>query len=544
VNASILLLGALIAFTIAYRFYGSLLTKLFGVDSSRLTPAHTKRDGIDYEPAKNWWVLFGHHFSSICGAGPIVGPVLAVAWWGWMPSVIWLIIGAIWMGAVSDFSSLFVSMRHEGQSIARIAEPEISRKGQLLFSVFIWISLILVIAVFSIFAAKTFVAEPQSVVPSFGLIPVAVLTGYLLYKTRTNNAVATTLGLALLIALLFLGHQSPFSLPDLFGLTTENAWIIILLIYCFIASITPVQILLQPRDYLASFLLFAVIFLGIACVFIQQPQISTPAFIAFQPDAWPNAGPLWPMLFVTIACGAISGFHSLVSSGTTCKQISSEGHACRIGYGGMLVECLVGVLVLICVTTSLNNTDITNILKTDGPIGVFGQGYGKLSQTFLGPYGITFAILALNAFILTTLDSATRITRYLTTELFGINNKYIATLLVVIAAGALAMTGQWQRLWPAFGTANQLIAGITLLVASCWLLNRGKRIRYTLIPSILMLVTTIGAFIWQLWSSLHEAKPDYIIAGICLGLIILALVICADAFKVLSGQRKQENSLI
>ena len=353
-----ILFGALIWFTAGYWWYGRRLSKALGIDPQRATPAHTRRDGTDYVPAKNWLVLFGHHFSSICGAGPIIGPALAVAYWGWAPAIIWLLVGAVLMGAVADFTSLFVSIRSDGHSITEVARPEISRRARLLFSWFIWLALVLVIAVFAIFAARTFIADASAVVPSFGLIPIALLTGYLLYRTALSNRLVTFIGLTLLLLTLILGVKLPVELPSVFGLAPESTWIIVLLLYCFVASITPVNVLLQPRDYLAVFLLFAAIGIGVLGAVVTRPQMQPEAIHSFTPAAWPGAGPLWPMLFVTIACGAISGFHSLVSSGTTCKQIATEGHACRIGYGGMLVEGLVGVLVLICVGAALTRSEL------------------------------------------------------------------------------------------------------------------------------------------------------------------------------------------
>jgi carbon starvation protein len=529
-NAAVLMLIALVVLTVGYLCYGRLLAKVFGLDPTRRTPAHERFDGNDFVPAKNWWMLFGHHFSSICGAGPIVGVVLAVVYWGWLPSLIWLLVGAIWMGAVSDFSSLFVSMRSKGQSIADIARPEISPQARLFFSVFIWISVILVIAVFAIFAAKTLVAEPGVVLPSFGLIPVAMFVGWMLYQRKVPNRIATPIGLALLLGLLFMGRSFHVELAGMGTVNPEMLWILILLAYCFVASVVPVQILLQPRDYLASFILFAVIAVGITSIFWTQPRIQQEAFVSFWPPDG-TAGPLWPMLFVTIACGAISGFHSLVSSGTTCKQIDNERHACRIGYGGMLVECLVGTLVLICVTTGLSRAGVGELLKQAGPIAVFSEGFGSLSSVFLGSFGKPFAILALNAFILTTLDTATRIARYLTSELFGIRNKYAAGAIVVISSGALALTGQWNRLWPAFGAANQLIAGLALLVVSCWLMNRRRSWWFTLIPSLLMLVTTGAAFVYQLMGTLQRQEPDYFLALVTVVLLVVAVMVFTDGIR-------------
>ena len=545
---SVLILGlSLILFTLAYRLYGRFLSKVFGLDPSRKTPAHELNDGMDYVPAKNWWVLFGHHFSSICGAGPIVGPVLAVAYWGWGISVLWIVVGAILMGAVADFSSLVVSMRSRGQSIAQVAGFEISNRAKIFFSIFLWIALILVIAVFAIFGAKTLIQEPDAVIPSMGLIPTALLTGFLLYKTRIPNVLATLIGLGILGLLLFLGTQIHVVLPHLGGFSPEFLWIVILLVYCFIASVVPVQVLLQPRDYLASFILFGVIAIGLGSIFVVKPMMPEALVTSWWPADWPKAGPLWPMLFVTIACGAISGFHSLVSSGTTCKQIASEAHACRIGYGGMLLESTVGVMVLIVVAAGLSQGELTSILKEGGPISAFSHGYGNLSQVFLGDYGKAFAILGLNAFILTTLDTATRITRYITSEVFGVKNIFLATLLVVVASAALALSGKWNLLWPVFGAANQLIAGIALLIAAAWLLNRGRRAHFVLGPGIFMLVTTIGAFAFQCWQALlrkneaGEVSPDWLMVFLTGILIILAITVFVET---LGKIRKKQSSFV
>jgi len=547
VNAIWLMIGALVWFAGGYWFYGRRLAATYGVDPARTTPAHARQDGVDFVPAKNWLVLFGHHFSSICGAGPIIGPALAVAYWGWVPSLLWLFVGAVLMGAVADFTSLFVSVRSDGASIADIARPEISPRARLLFSWFIWVALVLVIAVFAIFAARTFIKEPDIVVPSLGLIPVAVLIGYLLYRTPLRNDLVTLLGIGLLVVTLVGGVAIPVELPTRFGLSAETQWILILLAYCFVASVTPVQVLLQPRDYLASFLLFAAIGVGVLSVFITRPVMQANAISSFQPAAWPEAGPLWPMLFVTIACGAISGFHSLVSSGTTCKQLANEEHACRIGYGGMITEGLVGVLVVISVGAALSVDETREILTVGGgPIAAFSRGYGEISLPILGRYGDAFAAMALNAFILTTLDTSTRIGRYLTSDLFGIDNKYLATALVTGLGAALALTGQWNLLWPAFGTSNQLIAALSLLVGSCWLMRRGRSMVYTLVPACIMIVTTVAAFIYQLRAALTRvdpasgaSDPNWFLAGLITLLISLAVVVFWEGAKVLRSGRNE-----
>lgn len=547
-----ILLIALAWYALAYRWYGARMAVVVGIDPRIPTPAVRRSDGVDYVPAKNWLVLFGHHFSSICGAGPIIGPALAVAYWGWAPALLWVLLGSVLMGAVSDFTSLVVSVRSEGQSMPEIARPEISPRARLLFSWFILLALILVNAVFAIFAARTFIEAPSAVIPSIGLIPVAVGVGYLLYRTNVPNAVATIIGLGLLLVAIEAGSLFPVQLPAVFGISAEWQWIAVLMLYCAVASVTPVQLLLQPRDYLASYLLFAAIGIGVLSIFISAPEMQAVAIGPFVPTEWATAGPLWPMMFVTIACGAISGFHSLVSSGTTCKQLATEAHACRVGYGGMLTESLVGVLVIICVGAALAPEQLMPTLRAGGPIAAFSQGYGSLSIPLLGGYGTVFAVMALNAFILTTLDTSTRIGRYLVQELFGIESKHLATWLIVVASTALALTGQWTKIWPAFGAANQLIGALALLVVSCWLLKRGRPVVYTLVPACIMLVTTLAAFCYQLYHALARvdaqsgaASPDWFIAGVVTILIVLALVVFWEGAKVLlTGAGQTEPAVV
>lgn len=519
-----------------YLVYGRFVARLLGVDPARPTPAHTKYDGVDYVPARQWLVLFGHHFSSICAAGPIVGPALAVAYWGWAPSIVWIVLGGVLMGAVADFTSLVVAVRHGGVSIAEVSGRVVTRRARTLFSIFILIALVLVLAVFSVLTAGTFVQAPEIVVPSWGILPVAALAGVALYRGPTGGrrlALVTVLGLGAIVGLLALGHAWPPGVPEVAGLAPQTFWILVLLVYCLVASILPVQYMLQPRDYLSSYVLFTTIGLGIVGILVSGPSFQAAPFHGFQPADWPLAGPLWPLMFVTIACGAISGFHSVVSSGTTCKQLDNEAHACRIGYGAMIMESVVATLVVIAVGAGLSATRHAELLRAPGgAIAAFGEGYGTLTGSMLGTYGATFAVMALNFFILTTLDTATRLGRYLVAELTGWENRYVPTIVIVVAAGALALSGQWRVLWPAFGASNQLVGALALLVVSCWLADRGSARRVTLVPAIVMLVTTIAALAWQMRGALAgvgREGPDWFLAGLCAVLIVLALAVSFEA---------------
>ena len=530
-NSLLIAVIAIVLFLLAYRFYSGRFVRLYGVKEKAETPAYKNYDGTDYVPAKNWVVLFGHHFSSIAGAAPIIGPVLAMSIWGWGPTVLWIIIGSIFIGGVHDFGSLMLSVKKNGRSIADITTTVISRRAKIVFASFVWLTLILVIAVFVYLCAKTLAFEPKIVIPSLGLIAVAIVVGYMLYNLKANHTLVTLLGFGAILLLIALGNKFPIEI------NVENpqiAWGYILLIYCFVASITPVQILLQPRDYLSAYLLFFGMLFGYLGILILRPQMSMP----FATGLHLQDNALWPMLFVTVACGAISGFHSLIASGTTSKQIANETHARRIGYGAMLTEAAVAVLAVLAVGAGLKNyAALSGFLGKggSGPVGAFGYGYGEITKPILPGIGAFFAIVVLNAFILTTLDTATRIGRYLTHELFGIKNRYIATLLVVVFSGWLGLSGNWNKIWPIFGAANQLVAALALLVITMWLLSRNTNIIYTAIPCIFMLLTAIGALCYKMPK--YFRSNETLLGVISLILIILAGYMLVEVFICVKNKR-------
>ncbi|NQT83211.1 carbon starvation protein A [bacterium] len=523
--------GAL--FFLGYKFYSRIMTKLYGIDPSRKTPAHEKYDSVDYVPAKHWTVLFGHHFSSIAGAAPIIGPILALAYWGWVPAIIWIVVGTIFIGGVHDFGSLMASVRHGGSSIAQIAEELVSRRARILFSVFIWLTLVLIIAVFVFLCADTLVKKEEIVIPSFGLIPVAILTGYLLYQRKTKQVPTTILGLGLLAGIILLGNYVPVDL----GKWSSQIWMLVLLVYCLVASVTPVHILLQPRDYLSAFLLLIGLVVGYLGLVVSHPVVKLPAFLGWKGPA----GPLWPALCVTIACGAISGFHSLIASGTTSKQLASEKYARRIGYGGMVAEGLVAALALLVVASGFSeHSSLTKVLgEGGGPIAAFGEGFTVVTKPILAGFGGLVAVTILNAFILTTLDSATRITRYLTQELFGIRNRILATVLPVVLAGWLAWGGKWKAIWPVFGGANQLVAALALMVLTVWLLSQRKHIRYTLVPGIFMLATTIGSLAYGVVK--YYRSGDFLLGVVSFVLIGLSLLLLAESAAAVRKVKQEKK---
>lgn len=526
-NSLIIVFVALVLFFCAYKFYAGKFESLWQIDPKRATPAFSKYDSVDYIPAKNWLVLFGHHFASIAGAGPIIGPIIAVMLWGWLPALLWVLFGTIFIGGVHDYGSLITSVREGGSSIADIAQHVISRRAKIIFSLFVWLALILVIAVFAYLCADTFVKEPKIVLPSLGLIPVAMIVGWFLYYVRFNTALTTVLGLLLLVVLVAVGNIWQVN-------ANINAWLLILFIYCYFASVLPVNILLQPRDYLSSFLLFFGVGAGYAGLLLSRPQINMPFYHKWST----NEGYLWPALFVTVACGAVSGFHSLIASGTSSKQIANELYVKRVGYGGMVLEGIVAVLAIICAAILFNTRqDFGLVLKSVSPIEIFGRGFGLITQGILGGYGGFIALTILNAFILTTLDTATRISRYLTEELFGIKNRFFSTFIIVIVSAALAFSGKWNKIWPAFGASNQLVAALALFVLSCWLLSKNKSIRFTLVPAFFMLITALFALAFQ--AVKYFVSKDIVLFLVDICLIFLAVFMIREIFQVLLTRRRK-----
>jgi len=419
VNPIYISLAVFVLYFTGYRCYSRLVERQFGIDADRPTPAHTEYDGVDYVPARHWVVLFGHHFSSIAGAAPIIGPIIAISIWGWGPAILWILLGVIFIGGVHDFCSLMISVRNKGVSIADVTEEALSKHSRYVFLWFVWLTLILIISVFVYLCAKTLTLKPEIVVPSLGLIPIAVLTGFLMYNRRLNQAGIGFIGVLCLVGLIFLGKMFPVPMGD----NAILKWSVVLLAYSFIASVTPVQVLLQPRDFISAYLLFFGLLFGYIGIFMTHPNIEFPVFLGWGRG---SSLPMWPVLFVTVACGAISGFHALVASGTTSKQLGNESWAKKIGYGGMVAEGLVAALAVMAVACTFKDAGSLNevLEKGAGPIGAFGTGYGNITKGLLGTFGGLFAVIILNAFILTTLDTATRIGRYLTEELFRIKNRY------------------------------------------------------------------------------------------------------------------------
>lgn len=532
-NSLFLVLFAIIAFVIAYATYGAWLCKKWGMDSSKTTPAHTMNDGVDYVPATAP-VLLGHHFASIAGAGPIVGPI-AAAVFGWVPVALWIVIGSIFFGGVHDFGSLFASVRHDGKSVGQIIESSIGKSGKKLFAVFAWLTLLLVVAAFVNVVGGTFVSTPSAATASLLFILLAIGFGFAVNRKGVSLTVGSVVGVALLFVCIWLGMKFPLVLP-------MNTWIVFILAYIFIASVTPVWILLQPRDYLNSYLLYAMIGGAVLGLVMYRPGLQLAAFTGF------NVGGqfLFPMLFVIVACGAISGFHSLVGSGTSSKQVNKETDTKLIGYGGMLIE---GVLAIIALITAayIGGDKFSELLSNGGPVNVFATGVG----TFMTRIGIPlevgkpFAALAISAFALTSLDTATRLARFIFQEFFEddtkeqqsvlATNRFLSTAITVALGGWLAVAG-WQKVWPLFGSANQLLAAISLLALAAWMAKSGRDNRMFVYPMVFMFLATLTALVLLVKANIIAGNYILVMFGVLL--FGLALVLIKQSYKILTEPNK------
>jgi carbon starvation protein len=524
-------------YVVAYRLYGGFITKRLEVNNNKETPSHTMYDGVDYCPAKAP-VLLGHHFASIAGAGPIVGPVIA-AGFGWLPVYLWVVFGAIFIGGVHDYSSIVASVRHQSKSIGYIIQSYIGVNGKKLFLIFAWATLILVIAVFTIIVADTFTHIPSAGTSSILFMILAVLFGIALYRLKVQLWIATIVGVILLFLSIPAGNLFPIQLSAFY-------WQILLLIYIFVASVTPVWILLQPRDYLNSFFLYALMIGGIVGVFFEAPAINIPAFNSFSLD---KVGYLFPALFVTVACGAISGFHSIVGSGTTAKQLNKETDGRIVGYGGMLIEGMLAVLSLVAVA-SMVNEEFINILTTKGPVPAFSLGVARFLNAIPVinisiPLAQTFTALAVSAFALTSLDTATRLARFMFQEYFEhkeskeksfITNRYVSTGITVVFGAALTFSGQTMSIWPVFGSANQLLAALALLALTVWIANLKKGFLFVLIPMLFMFAVTLSALGMLIYTNF--ITTNYTLAVISILLFTLAVLLGIKAYSVLTNGKE------
>ena len=569
-NAAVLLIISIAILVVGYIFYGGWLSKKWGVDPNKVTPAHTMEDGVDYVPAKAP-VLMGHHFSSIAGAGPINGPIQAAVF-GWVPVALWVLIGGIFFGGVHDFGALFASVRNKGKSIGTVIEDSIGLKAKRLFLIFAYLTLLLVVAAFASIVANTFKAtflengavdiaassaNASTAMISIFFIVLAIFFGFFVYRRNAPLGISTIIGVALIAIAMVVGLKwHPLYL-------SYETWMIICGIYILIASVTPVWILLQPRDYLSSFLLYGMMILAVVGIVGCHPSIDTmPAFTGFKDTLAPTGssiGYLFPALFVTIACGAISGFHSLVGSGTTAKQLNREQDAQPIAYGGMLIESALAIISLCAVAYIWKDyADGTTVV----PTAVFAGGLSAmLGELFgAGAQSVTYSllILAVSAFCLTSLDTATRLARYMFQEFWMkpgesikdmtgarkvLTNPYVATAITVVIGIALGMTG-YAKIWALFGAANQLLAALGLLAVAAWLGKIGRNNKMFLFPMAFMLIVTLTSLVFTIITQVNLITSGADVTwGIVRGviavlLIILAIDLVVEGVKTLSKQAK------
>ncbi len=509
-NSALLTLIALSCFYLGYRFYSQYISqKIYNLNNDEKTPAHEFEDGIDYVPT-NKHVLFGHHFTSIAGAAPIIGPCIAV-YWGWLPAILWVILGTIFMGAVHDFGALVLSLKEKGQSVADISSKVINKRIRIMFLIFIMCLTWLVLAVFANAIGGLFTKYSTAVLPVNIEIIVAIIIGYFIYKKKINALIPSIIALGILYLFVWIGSTNPINLEDI-GVDKSNVkhtWIVLLFIYSAIASLMPVWILLQPRDYINSHQLIVGLSLIFLSIFIVQPEIIAPAVSNTN-----NGPPMIPFLFVTVACGAISGFHGLVSSGTTSKQVNKMNDARMIGYGATLGEGSLALAATIAAVAGISFVNTQSDLclpwacdfnnAKSGALSVFIAGSsGLLQQIGLSEsLSTTLIVVLVVSFAATTLDSATRIQRYIicefgnATKLSLFQNKYVATLISIIPAYFITTNdGLRNELWQTFGASNQMLAALTLMILSIYFWKKGRNIVPLLIPMIMIMMITISALI-------------------------------------------------
>lgn len=563
-NGLVIVLIGIVALGAGYLFYGRWLAKKWGIDPNAKTPAYTHEDGQDYVPSSKFTV-FSHQFSSIAGAGPVTGPILACVF-GWVPVLLWLIIGGLFFGAVQDFGALYASVKNEGKSMGMIIEKYIGRTGRKLFMLFCWLFTLLVIAAFTDMVAGTFVGkgvEGMTDITSYAnsaaasismlFIVVAVIFGLIQKKVgKMNEVVRAVVAIALLVVMFAIGMKLPIY-------ATKNAWIYIVMAYLFLASVMPMWLLMQPRDYMTTFMLLGMIIGAVVGVLAAHPSMQLNAFNGFSVvDAAGAKSYLFPTLFVTIACGAVSGFHSLVSSGTSSKTISNEKDMPMVGYGAMVVESLLGIVALVVVgAVAVNGT------KPDGtPFAIFSSGVAGFLEKLGVPNHVAtvFMTMCVSALALTSLDSVARIGRMSFQELFYgdttdpekmpawqrvLTNKYFATVITLFF-GYLLTLGGYTNVWPLFGSANQLLAALVLIALSVFLKTTGRTGWTLYAPMFVMLAVTFTALVQKtiaLVTNMVNGKATLLVDGlqfiVAILLMVLGVLVAFSCLKKLFGKKAE-----
>ena len=563
-----------ILLSIAYVTYGRLLARLLQLDPNRPTPAVELNDGLDFEPIESKFLL-SQHFSAIAAAGPIVGPILAGVAFGWVPALIWILVGCVFIGGVHDLTSLTASIRHKARSIAEVVRDHMTKRSYILFLSFVWIALVYIIVAFTDLTASAFIGRQElengEVVTGGGIatsslmyLVLPIVMGLLLRYTKLSLNWATAIFLPLVGVSIWAGQLLPFDLQSVLQTTPDNArriWDVLLLVYCLVAGVVPVWMLLQPRGHLGGYFLYVALAGGALGLMLGGETIQYPAFNGL---TGLNGQSMIPMLFITIACGACSGFHSLICSGTTSKQLAKETDAKTIGYGAMLLEGMVAIVSLCCVMMLAKNAPV--LFNAEGKLApkpnlIYALGIGNFLEVFgiSKKLGVSFALMAFTTFIYDTLDVCTRLGRYIIQELTGLQNNFGRWLGTALTAGAplffllkpgvdengKALPPIWQAFWNLFGASNQLLAALTLLGVTVWLWRtyQAKWVWFvTGIPTVLMYVMSTWALISMTWPKFFNAAgsfaaPKEVVPWIGLVLLVLAALMLLEAIAVLAGNR-------
>ena len=558
-SSILIVLFGLVGFCFGWFVYSKFIAeKIYQLDPNYLTPAHRFEDGVDFVPT-NKFVLWGSHFTAVAGAAPIVGPAIAV-YWGWAPALLWVTLGSIFFAGVHDFGALWASNRHDAKSIGALSESIVSTRVRSVMMVIIFLLLVLVNAMFGTIIANDMVIYPESVFPAWAAIPVAIAIGVLI-RRKFNLLLISIIGVAILYFTIYIGSNTPMALPgDIFGLGERGNWIILLYVYAGIASMLPVWLLLQPRDYINGAQLVLGLIVLYSAVLLTMPNVAAPMFN----DVVEGTPPLWPILFVTIACGALSGFHGIVSSGTSAKQLNNEKDARFVGYLGALGEGSLALITIVAVTgslyaataaggwnelyPSLSGGPADGGFITGGAL-LISNGWGfsqSFSQTMLAVMVVLFAG--------TTMDAGLRLTRYIIQEwgniyeISPLKNNYVSTLVAVGACLLLAFgvsNGNYPGdggtlIWPVFGATNQILASMTLIVLSVYLIKLGRPARYLLTPMIFILLMAIWASVWYVMD--YVSRGQWILVAIQVAVMVSAVFIILESWAAVSKFRRGEKA--
>jgi len=539
------------AMYVGYRYYSKFIaTRIFQLDPDYQTPSHAMQDGLDYVPT-NRIVLWGHHFTAVAGAAPIIGPGIAVIW-GWVPAFLWVVVGTIFFAGIHDFGAIWASVRNRAKSIGALTGDVVGERARNLFMIVIFLLLLMVNAVFAVAIADALQATPSSVIPAWSAVAVALVIGVLIYRLHVKILWPTVAGTLILYVVIYVGERAPLTLPDdVLGFGPGPQWILILFAYAAIASLLPVWLLLQPRDYINGIQLFVGLGLLYGALIVARPAIVAPAFNVEIPAGAP---PIVPLLFVTIACGAVSGFHGLVGSGTTSKQLDKETDARFVGYLGSTGEGALALMAIIAATAGFTSADEWHGVYHEfgaGRIDAFVTGGAVIVSNGLGlsrEFAATLLTVMAVLFAGTTMDAGVRLQRYIVQEwgtiynIRPLRNGYVATVVavascLVLAFGAGGAEGQGgMLLWPLFGTTNQILAGLTLLVISVLLVKVGRRSRYTLVPMVFVTTMAFLSALYQLWDLFRSG--NYVLGVVDILIVFATVWVMLEAASALARARR------